>query len=84
MFTIAESLILLGTDDEKGTMIHRAASKLDYGLVGAILAELIIEEKVSLKDDKVAIIDDSLTDIPYFDSVISEIKESKRQKKVSE
>lgn len=80
MFTIAEALILLGTDDEKGTA--NTSSSLDYGLSGAVLAELALEEKVELVDDKVTVIDDSLTDVSYFDTVIKEINDSKRKKKM--
>ena len=72
MFTIAESLILLGTDDEKGTSVSSAS--LGYGLAGSILAELAMMERLSLEDDKVIIIDDTLTEVSYFNSVIEEIK----------
>ena len=80
MFTIAEALILLGTDDEKGTA--NISSSIDYGLSGAVLAELALEEKIELVDDKVTVIDDSLTDVSYFDTVIKEINDSKRKKKM--
>lgn len=83
MLTIAESLILLGTDDEKGTKLPEAGSKLDYGLVGAILAELTIQERIRLEDGGVSVINDSLTDIPYFNSVITEIKDEGRKRTVS-
>lgn len=82
MLTIAEELILLGTDDDKGTTVADTGSKLNYGLVGAILAELTIQEKIKLEEDKVVVIDDSPTGISYFNSVISEINDEKRPREV--
>lgn len=78
MYTIAEELILLGTDDEEGTTISEAVEQLDYCLVGAIMAELAIDERIELKDDKVVVLDETPTGISYFNSVLAEIKDAKR------
>lgn len=80
MFTIAEALILLGTDDDKGTAVSSAS--LNYGLVGSILAELAMTESIELKDGKVAVTDDSLTDVSYFNTVLNEIKEDHKERTV--
>lgn len=63
MFTIAEALILLGTDDEKGTAVSSASSSLNYGLTGSILSELAMMGRIELKDGKVILADDTLTEI---------------------
>lgn len=80
MFTIAEALILLGTDDDKGTAI--ASSSLNYGLVGSILAELTMMERLELKDGHVAVIDNTLTDVSYFDTVLKEINDDHKERTV--
>lgn len=80
MFTIAEALILLGTDDDKGTAVSSAS--LNYGLVGSILAELAMTESIELKDGKVAVTDNSLTDVSYFNTVLNEIKEDHKERTV--
>lgn len=63
MFTIAEALILLGTDDDKGTAVSSASSSLNYGLVGSILSELTMMGRIELKEGKVVIADDTLTEV---------------------
>ena len=80
MFTIAEALILLGTDDDKDTAVSSAS--LNYGLVGSILAELAMTESIELKDGKVAVTDNSLTDVSYFNTVLNEIKEDHKGRTV--
>lgn len=82
MFTIAEELILLGTDDDKGTTISQVSDKLDYGLIGAILTELALAERIQLENDKIIVIDDSPTGVSYFNSVLSEINDSKKPREI--
>lgn len=80
MFTIAEALILLGTDDEKGTAVSSAS--LNYGLAGSILSELAMTGHIELKDGKVVVADDTLTDVSYFNTVLDEIKEDHKERTV--
>lgn len=82
MFTIAEALILLGTDDDKGTAVSSASSSLNYGLVGSILSELTMTGRIELKEGKVVIADDTLTEVSYFNTVIDEIKEDHKERTV--
>lgn len=82
MFTIAEALILLGTDDEKGTAVSSASSSLNYGLTGSILSELAMMGRIELKDGKVILADDTLTEISYFNTVIDEIKDDHKERTV--
>lgn len=82
MFTIAEALILLGTDDDKGTAVSAASSSLNYGLVGSILSELALMGRIELKEDKIVISDDTLTDVSYFNTVLDEIKEDHKERTV--
>lgn len=82
MFTIAEVLILLGTDDDKGTAVSSASSSLNYGLVGSILSELAMKKHIVLKEGKVVLADDTLTDVSYFNTVLDEIKEDHKERTV--
>ncbi len=82
MFTIAEALILLATDDEKGTAVSSASASLNYGLAGSILSELAMTGHIELKDGKVVVADDTLTDVSYFNTVLDEIKEDHKERTV--
>lgn len=72
---IAEELLLLITDDDSGRI---KASWLDYGLAGAVLAELALMGRVRLTErgepgtrpNRVVVTDDSPTDNPIFDDVL--------------
>ncbi|ASK64099.1 hypothetical protein CFK37_19035 [Virgibacillus phasianinus] len=82
MFTIAEELLLLAMDDEKGTVVFSASDSLHYGLAGAILAELTILERIELNDNKVTVINEEKTGVTFLDRVLIEIKQSDKSKKV--
>lgn len=84
MFTIAEELLLLAMDDEKGTVVFSASDYLNYGLAGAILAELTILERIELNDKKVVVINEEETGVTFLDSVLGEIKQSNKSKKVDD
>lgn len=84
MFTIAEELLLLAMDDEKGTVVFSASDSLNYGLAGAILAEMTILERIELNDKKVVVINEEETGVKFLDSVLTEIKQSNKSKKVDD
>jgi golgi phosphoprotein 3 len=50
MRTIAEELLLLALDDEKGTTQWSGTGALPFGLAGALLAELVLRGKMTLGD----------------------------------
>jgi hypothetical protein len=66
MRTLAEDLLLLALDDEKGTVSWEHATALPYGLGGALLMDLVSAERVALVDGKVALVDES----PMADDVL--------------
>ncbi|ASN04805.1 GOLPH3/VPS74 family protein [Virgibacillus necropolis] len=84
MFTIAEELLLLAMDDEKGTVVFSASESLNYGLAGAVLAELTILERIELDDKKVVVINEEETGVMFLDSVLTEIKQSNKSRKVDD
>ncbi|MFC3418739.1 GPP34 family phosphoprotein [Salinicoccus hispanicus] len=81
MFTIAEALLLLATDDEKGTQVNGADS-IEYGLTGAILSELTLMERIELQEDKVVVVDRTPTEVPYFETVLDEMEKAKKPEKI--
>ncbi|WP_077329529.1 GOLPH3/VPS74 family protein [Virgibacillus siamensis] len=82
MLTIAEELLLLALKDDKGTVVFSASSTLNYGLAGAILAELTLQERLELRDKKVEAISHGPTGDAVTDSVLQKVSESKRPKSV--
>ncbi|GAB3058762.1 GPP34 family phosphoprotein [Salinicoccus sesuvii] len=81
MFTIAEALVLLATDKEKGTQVSGADS-IEYGITGAILSELTLMERVELQEDKMVVVDRTPTEIPYFETVLDEVEKAKKPQQV--
>ncbi|TVT27795.1 GPP34 family phosphoprotein [Salinicoccus cyprini] len=81
MFTIAEALLLLATDDDKGTQVSTADS-MEYGFTGAILSELTLMERIELQDEKVVVIDRTPTGVPYFETVLDEIENAMKPEKI--
>ncbi|NII10724.1 GPP34 family phosphoprotein [Oleiagrimonas sp. C23AA] len=48
---LAEELLLLALDDERGTVHSSASIGLDYGLAGALLLELTLEGRLGIEDN---------------------------------
>jgi hypothetical protein len=56
MLTLPQELYLLALHEEKGRVPAALATSLHYGLGGAILAELILQSRVGLDDDRKAVV----------------------------
>ena len=56
-FTLAEQLLLLALDDETGKLRQLPDRALDYGLAGAILADLTRAGRIEVADDSVKVLD---------------------------
>ncbi len=68
MLSLAEELLLLALDDDKGTVSWRVADGLSSALAGAVLAELALRERIALDGKNVVIHDPS----PSGDGVLDE------------
>lgn len=77
MLSLAEELLLLALDDEKGKEI---AASLDYGLSGAMLLELALKGRLQIDADEVSISDPSSTGNPLLDKIATKIAQSKRKR----
>ncbi|MEV0234435.1 GPP34 family phosphoprotein [Nonomuraea sp. NPDC050786] len=78
--TIAEELLLLAYNDEKGTQLV-SGTQLDPALAGALLAELAVNGRLELSDKKVTVKDPSPLGDPELDATLGRIaKEGKERK----
>lgn len=72
--TLAEELTLLAYDDDTGK--SKADVFFEYGLGGALLAELAVLEKVTLSGKKVSVVDATPTGDPQLDAALAAIADS--------
>lgn len=80
---IAEELLLLLTDDGSGRVL---SGYLDYGLAGAVLADLALMGRVRLTEkgepgaaNRLVVVDDSPTDNPIFDDALDRLRGKHRK-----
>lgn len=74
MTFLAENLILLSLDYEKGEVNRNIADAYIYGLVGALLSELEMLGKIQVSGDKLEVIDPSSSQNFALDTVLEELK----------
>jgi golgi phosphoprotein 3 len=73
---LPEGLLLLAIDDATGRIETRSGA-LDYGVAGAVLTELFLQERLTLRDGKIAVVDAGATGDPLFDDALGRIAGSK-------
>ncbi|MFG6194092.1 GPP34 family phosphoprotein [Nonomuraea sp. JJY05] len=78
--TIAEELLLLAYNDEKGTQLV-AGTQLDPALAGALLAELAVNDRLELSDKKVTVKDASPLGDAELDATLARIAEEGKERK---
>ena len=76
MLTLSEKLLLLGLHDEKGHVVMSASVALPYGLAGALLLELYLDNRIDIVDKKVTLQDDKKTNNDILDEVLTLIAQS--------
>ncbi|TKK84373.1 GPP34 family phosphoprotein [Herbidospora galbida] len=69
---IAEDVLLLGYDEQKGQPTI-GSTELNAGLAGALLAELAIKGRLSLADKKVVVTDETPVGEPELDAALARI-----------
>ncbi|MBE9606535.1 GPP34 family phosphoprotein [Acetobacteraceae bacterium H6797] len=77
--TMPEELLLLMLDDQTGRLMERAAPAGDYALVGAILAELALANRIDTDTSRLFVPDRTPTGDALFDRVLETIVSSPRQ-----
>jgi hypothetical protein len=75
---MAEELLLLVLHDRKGTVVCSASLALDYGLRGALLAELVLANRLALDGKKLVVADTSPTGDALLDAALTTLQQAKR------
>jgi hypothetical protein len=84
MLTLYEELFLLAVDDEKGVVPPSAYKALSFGLAGAVLAELALQNRVRVSEKRrLEVTDASQFDDKFLDKVLGEIGSSDKARKIS-
>jgi Golgi phosphoprotein 3 (GPP34) len=76
MVTLAEDLFLLATDAATGRPLVDT-THLDLGLGGALLLDLVLQQRIELRDFHVTVTDSQPTGEPLLDPALSEIAAAK-------
>jgi golgi phosphoprotein 3 len=71
--TMPEEILLLMLDDETGRLTDRAAPAGDYALIGAMLAELALEERIDTDPPRLRVKNPTPTGDEILDSVLARI-----------
>ena len=78
MRTLGEDLLLLALDDEGGKVGWQDSPGLGYALVGSLLAELALRERVSLEAKHLVVNDSTPTGDDLLDEALQRLAESKK------
>ncbi|MCB2205900.1 GPP34 family phosphoprotein [bacterium] len=78
--TLAEQLLLLATDDEKGSVVMAGSTSVPYGLAGALLLELHMQKRLQWREKTVALIDTTPTGDPLADEAMELIHDSIKER----
>ena len=81
MLSLYEEFFLISIDDDKGTVALCASTVISYGLVGAILAELTLQGKLCLEDERLIVLDGTPTGEEIMDDILATIAESDKPHK---
>lgn len=81
MLSFAEELVLLALDDERGVIIDKTS--VEYGLVGAILMDLSLMDKIEVDLENLLLVDSSPTGDPILDNILKRIAQSSATRTVA-
>jgi len=84
MVTLAEELLVLALEDGKGTVLSSAAATLPYALAGAILAELILRDRIQPdRNQRLSVEDASSTADDILNEALIQLRRSKEERSLS-
>lgn len=78
--TLADELLLLALNDETGAVHSSASMALDFGLAGALLMELALNDRLDTDGKKLAVADRRPLGNPILDDALRAIAESPTQR----
>lgn len=73
--------LLLAQHSEKGRLII-PEMHINYGLVGAVLLEMSLDEQIKIEEDKVILMKDVKSEDPIISEIIQEISLSNKARKI--
>ncbi len=83
MLNLTEELFVLSIHEDKGTVIASAAHNLQFGLGGAILAELALLGKVGVRENhRLTVLEPAATGDVILDNALQIIQASEKERKV--
>lgn len=77
---LAEEVVVLALDVNKGKIPFSKTTLVDYGISGAILTELVIMNRIDIESGIIKIVDSSPLKIPILDNVLKLMNETKTEK----
>jgi golgi phosphoprotein 3 len=84
MFSLAEELFLISIHEKKHSLSFSSNYEVDYALAGALLAELLLLEKIRINEDgRVEVNPASDTDDPILEIVLKKLKKEKKLRKIN-
>jgi golgi phosphoprotein 3 len=78
MRTLAEDLLLLALDDDKGSVSWQRSDALSHGLGGALLMDLALHDRIDTPDKKVVLTNSSPIGDEVLDAALETIRSSDR------
>ena len=81
--TFTEEIVLLALDDKTGAQLHLPVTALNYGLAGAVLADLAWAGKIDTDQERLTILDPSPTGDPLLDPWLALIAAEKNVRSVA-
>lgn len=83
MLRLFEELFLLALDDDKGVVIAFAGASLNYGLAGAVLAELALLKRVRVNEKRrLEVVDTTQVGDEILDQALQQLMASEHYKKI--
>jgi hypothetical protein len=82
MANIFEALFILALDDEEGNIVESAASILESALAGAVLSELVLQNRIGLTDNRVIVTDQAPTQQAILDKALFDIFDTTKTRKL--
>ncbi|HQU71608.1 MAG TPA: GPP34 family phosphoprotein [Calditrichia bacterium] len=80
--SLSEALLLLALHDEKGSIVFRASTAIDYAVAGAGILELILDGQVELADKKVRIVEAATANSPLKTAILEQLAKSRKVRKL--
>ena len=78
--TLAEQLLLLATNEEKGSLVMASSGSIGYGLAGALLMELHLKKRLQWHEKKLLLVDRSSAGSVLLDEAMEVIGASVKER----